>query len=44
MNQLKQQELRYILNSDSFVRKDSIKIIPTLLIITLASLILLLAR
>lgn len=44
MNQLKQQELRYILNSDSFAKKDAIKIIPTLLIIALASLVLLLAR
>lgn len=44
MNQLKQQELRYILNSDSFSRKESLKIIPTLLIIALASLVLLLAR
>lgn len=44
MNQLKQQERRYRLNSDSFARKDAIKIIPTVLIIALASLVLLLAR
>ncbi len=44
MNQLKQQELRYVLNSDSFARKESLKIIPALLIIALASLVLLLAR
>lgn len=44
MNQLKQQELRYVLNSDSFARKDTTKIIPAVLIIALASLVLLLAR
>lgn len=41
---LKQQELRYKLNSDSFSRQEKIKVLPIILTILLAILVLLLAR
>lgn len=49
MNMLKQQELRYRLNSDSFKNRNppehgKIKLIPTIVTILLATLVLLISR
>ncbi|WGL96464.1 hypothetical protein [Arsenophonus nasoniae] len=44
MNMLKQQELRYKLNSDIFSRQEKIKVLPIILTILLAILVLLLSK